>query len=765
MSQPAVARRVAHHHLNTPDQRQQVFDLSPGTELSPPSQYRAHKLTADLQAARRQKTTQLLTQTQPAMANQTDKNLAPNSHAGIPRSIPESGSRSYATTPTNYDTGSVSNPNDVIKDAQQRSRGNSASSKTSSDSAGFMLPPGAAPTSAEHRPPPNPASLAQALKAVNDGTNELSLKDRMPPNDSPYTKSISSTAPTSPRIPPIRQNSGTQTPRVRPHATTLNIPGMTKSTISPDGKIADRDVAAKLVIIMVGLPARGKSYITKKIKRYLSWQQHNTRIFNVGNRRRIAVDVHSPVQQKHDPMDAHAQVAQILLNGKEAKTEPPPQEKTSREPSNWSLDDPKNAGRVDQSANFFDPKNPQGSKIREQLAIDTLDELLDYLLTGGGSVGILDATNSTIERRQRLFNHIKSKEPQLGILFIESVCQNPDILEANMRLKLSGPDYRDKDPVKSLQDFKARVKQYESAYVPLGDYEEEHGMQYIKMIDVGKKLTHFGLEGFLSGGIAHYLSSFNLAPRQIWITRHGQSVDNQLGKIGGNSELTERGHLYAHALYKFVTHQRQQWLVEAKNKLAKSTFPPLPGDRSPPYPEMNRELEEKNTCVWTSMLKRSIQTAEYFEADDDYDTKAFEMLNELNAGKFEGLTYEDIARSHSDEYHRRKRDKLHYVYPGVGGEGYLQIISKLRDMVREIERIKDHLVIIGHRSVCRVLMAYFMDLTRDDIADLDVPLGMLYAIEPKPYGIEFHAYKYNEQEGWFDELPNYKPAKTVDQNA
>lgn len=50
-----------------------------------------------------------------------------------------------------------------------------------------------------------------------------------------------------------------------------------------------------------------------------------------------------------------------------------------------------------------------------------------------------------------------------------------------MRLKLSGPDYKDKDPVKSLEDFKARVKQYESAYVPLGDYEEEHGMQYIKV--------------------------------------------------------------------------------------------------------------------------------------------------------------------------------------------------------------------------------------------------------------------------------------------
>ena len=50
-----------------------------------------------------------------------------------------------------------------------------------------------------------------------------------------------------------------------------------------------------------------------------------------------------------------------------------------------------------------------------------------------------------------------------------------------MRLKLSGPDYKDKDPVQSLADFRERVKAYESAYQPLGDYEEQHGMQYIKV--------------------------------------------------------------------------------------------------------------------------------------------------------------------------------------------------------------------------------------------------------------------------------------------
>jgi len=360
-----------------------------------------------------------------------------------------------------------------------------------------------------------------------------------------------------------------------------------------------------------------------------------------------------------------------------------------------------------------------------------------------------------------------------------------------MRLKLSGPDYKDKDPVKSLTDFKARVKAYESAYQPLGEYEERTNVPYIQVsyvaarrlggkkkgmdeparsdvqhqiIDVGRKVIHHRLKGFLSGGIASYLTTFNLAPRQIWITRHGQSEDNVAGKLGGDSPLTERGHCYGQALYNFITHKRKEWLVEQKDKKAQASFPPLPGDTTPPYPELHQDLEEKNFCVWTSMLKRSVDTAEYFEADDDYDVKAWEMLNELNAGQFEGMTYESIAKNYPEEYHKRVLDKLHYIYPGVGGEGYLQVINRLRDMVREIERVTDHVMIISHRSVCRVLMAYFMDLTREDIADLDVPLGMLYAIEPKPYGIDFHAYKYNEAQGWFDELPSYKPQRTVDRN-
>ena len=42
----------------------------------------------------------------------------------------------------------------------------------------------------------------------------------------------------------------------------------------------------KQIIIMVGLPARGKSFISNKLLKYLNWSNIKTKIFNVGNYRR-----------------------------------------------------------------------------------------------------------------------------------------------------------------------------------------------------------------------------------------------------------------------------------------------------------------------------------------------------------------------------------------------------------------------------------------------------------------------------------------------
>jgi 6-phosphofructo-2-kinase len=204
---------------------------------------------------------------------------------------------------------------------------------------------------------------------------------------------------------------------------------MTRSRASPDGRIPDRDVAAKLVIIMVGLPARGKSYITKKIQRYLSWQQHNTKIFNVGHRRRMVAGMTTAIPSSsgtNDGTDVARQAATILSKGTKG-----PDIVVQDEPPKLDLDqsgaETSGGAKMDQSATFFDPKNEAAAKLREQVAMDTLDELLDYLLQQGGAVGILDATNSTIHRRKLLVERIRAREPKLGILFIESICHDQNV--------------------------------------------------------------------------------------------------------------------------------------------------------------------------------------------------------------------------------------------------------------------------------------------------------------------------------------------------
>ena len=53
------------------------------------------------------------------------------------------------------------------------------------------------------------------------------------------------------------------------------------------------------------------------------------------------------------------------------------------------------------SATFFDPDNQDAVKIREQCALDAMNDLVSWF-NSGGQVGILDATNTTLQRDKQL---------------------------------------------------------------------------------------------------------------------------------------------------------------------------------------------------------------------------------------------------------------------------------------------------------------------------------------------------------------------------
>lgn len=228
---------------------------------------------------------------------------------------------------------------------------------------------------------------------------------------------------------------------------------------------------------MVGLPARGKSYVTKKIARYLNWLQHDTMIFNVGERRREAAGNNgrpaAPVvptikHQQSSDVRAHTKTTsfqgvpdegsrvldtKILLNGQSledlcaAKStllapthNSPPGDHTPsenlqstdsrlhRRSAHLSIDQASTDERMEQTAAFFDPNNTRAAQIRDQVALATLDELLDYILDRGGSVGIFDATNSTLQRRKLVMKRIRERAgPELNVLFLESLCVDTNV--------------------------------------------------------------------------------------------------------------------------------------------------------------------------------------------------------------------------------------------------------------------------------------------------------------------------------------------------
>lgn len=489
-------------------------------------------------------------------------------------------------------------------------------------------------------------------------------------------------------------------PKRRP--TTIDVPGQTKSKTSPDGMISKEDSGSKLVIVMVGLPATGKSFITNKLSRYLNYALYCCKVFNVGNTRRRYVKEHN------------------LTN---------------------------------QDSSFFDPSNADSGKLRDKWALDTLNELLDYLLDGKGSVGIFDATNTTKSRRKKVLGQIRKRSSDIKVLFLESVCTNRCVVENNIKLKLFGPDYKGKDPEQSLIDFKERLSNYLKAYEPI---EDKENIQYIKMIDVGKKIISYKIEGFLASQTVYYLLNFNLTERQIWITRNGESEDNVQGKLGGNSRLTSRGIKYAKALSNFIDEQRYKFYQEQIEKKHHTGVIKSKDDIVQNLDEDDDDDDddevESGFYVWTSMRTRAIQTAQFFN-EEQYPVKQMKMLDELNAGDYESMTYKEILDKFPDEFVKRQKDKIRYRYPGIAGESYMDVINRLRPVIAELERIEESTLIVTHRVVARALLGYFMNLNMDIISNLDVPLHCIYCLEPKPYGITWSLWEYNDETDSFSEVP------------
>ncbi|KAK0634277.1 6-phosphofructo-2-kinase-domain-containing protein [Bombardia bombarda] len=403
----------------------------------------------------------------------------------------------------------------------------------------------------------------------------------------------------------------------------------------------------RICVVMVGLPARGKSYIAQKAQRYLKWLSIPAATFNVGSYRR--------------------------------NDSPHP------------------------SADFFDTNNAEGERKRRAAAEAAVYDLLKWF-KNGGVVGILDATNSTKERRKWVLDWLTREG--IEVIFVESRCDDEELIMANIRdVKTSSPDYKGQDPEKAAQDFRDRIRNYEKVYKSINADGDEDDLTYLKIMNVGKQVIINRIRDYLQSRIVYYLMNLHIRPRSVWLSRHGESMLNLDGRIGGDAGLSYRGEEYARKLPELV---------------------------------LESVGSDRPLTVWTSTLKRTILTARHLP--QHYNQLQWKALDELDAGVCDGMTYQEISDMYPEDFQARDEDKYNYRYRG--GESYRDVVIRLEPIIMELERSED-ILIISHQAVIRCIYAYFMQKTQEESPWVPVPLHTLMKLTPRAYGTEVQTYKAN----------------------
>uniref|UniRef100_A0A8B9VPX6 6-phosphofructo-2-kinase/fructose-2,6-biphosphatase 1 n=1 Tax=Anas zonorhyncha TaxID=75864 RepID=A0A8B9VPX6_9AVES len=326
----------------------------------------------------------------------------------------------------------------------------------------------------------------------------------------------------------------------------------------------------------------------------------------------------------------------------------------------------------------------------EQCALAALQDVRTYLSSEEGQVAVFDATNTTRERRALILQF--ARENGYKVLFVESICDDPAIIEENIKqVKLSSPDYKGCAPEEVVADFLQRIECYKATYEPL-DEQLDSGLSYIKIFDVGVRYLANRVQGHVQSRTVYYLMNTHVTPRAIYLSRHGESQLNLRGRIGGDAGLSPRGRQYAQALAEFI---RSQSIRELK--------------------------------VWTSHMKRTIETAEALGVPYEQ----WKALNEIDAGVCEEMTYEEIQERYPEEFALRDQDKYRYRYPK--GESYEDLVQRLEPVIMELER-QENVLVICHQAVMRCLLAYFLD--KSELPYLRCPLHTVLKLTPVAYGCE-----------------------------
>jgi len=135
---------------------------------------------------------------------------------------------------------------------------------------------------------------------------------------------------------------------------------------------------------------------------------------------------------------------------------------------------------------------------------------------------------------------------------------------------------------------------------------------------------------------------------------------------------------------------------------------------------------------WTSAQLSDKQTAQYIP--HEWKKTHLRLLNDLDCGDCDGMTYDDVASLLPNEYAARAAEKFTYRFPR--GESYEDLIVRLEPLALELERQTHPVIVIASKAVIRVLYGYLLDKDPQECPFLHIPPNSIIQIVPKAYGNE-----------------------------
>jgi broad specificity phosphatase PhoE len=137
--------------------------------------------------------------------------------------------------------------------------------------------------------------------------------------------------------------------------------------------------------------------------------------------------------------------------------------------------------------------------------------------------------------------------------------------------------------------------------------------------------------------------------------------------------------------------------------------------------------DERFDAVFSSRLQRSVEAARLV-AGGRTPVHAVAGFDEVNFGRWEGWTREEIAERDPENYHvwQQRRPDFRYPEGDSRPEFEARVGTAARDLLRGMAH--DSVLMVLHRGVIAVLLTQLLELSAEARARVDIDLGSIHVV-------------------------------------